>query len=189
MTRTPHHGYTLIELLVSLGIFSVVMLAATAAYLSFISYNRQAQATSTIIHSLAYSIDSMARDLRTGDRYTCSGGCPSGSTVGSTEQITFTDANNCTVTYATANSAIVRSEDSGTGCTVESNLPITDPGVVVQKLLFFVRGTTAGDPIQPMITLVISGYACVPNTDCAPGSAGRIPFNVQTGATQRIPDL
>lgn len=59
-------GFTLIELMVSLSIFVIIMLSATSAYLSFIAYNRQAQTTSTVVNSVSFSIDNMARDMRTG---------------------------------------------------------------------------------------------------------------------------
>lgn len=183
-------GYTLIELLVAIGIFSIVMLGATSAYISFINYNRQAQTRATEINSLFFAIDSMARDIRTGSGYTCpSGACLSTGVT----KITFTDQDGCSVYYKlkTVNSvpSIVRNVTGSVSpvCAALADTPITDPAITVQSLLFYVRGVTSGDKIQPIVTIVVSGSACVPNTDCT--GAGNIPFQVQTSATQRIPDL
>lgn len=177
-----NRGYTLIELLVSISIFAIVMLAATAAYLSFISYNRQAQTTATVINSLFFAIDGMARDVRSGTGYGCAGGCSSSGAP----QLSFTDANGCSVAYGVVNGSIAKSV-SGSGCVTATNAPVTDSSVTVSSLLFYVRGATAHDTVQPMATIVISGSACVPNTDCT--SNGKIPFQIETGATQRLPDL
>lgn len=178
-SRQQAGGYTLIELLVAMSIFALVMLGATATYLSLISYNRQVQTTATIMNSLSFAIDSMARDIRTGTGYTCAGGCAAGGVT----QLSFTDANNCVVTYGLVSGAIVRSVASGSGCTVQTNIPVTDPAITVSTLRFYVRGASSADTIQPMATIVISGSALSPN------STVPIPFQIQTGATQRLPDL
>jgi len=180
MTYYPQKGYTLIELLVSVAIFAIVMLGSTAAYISFINYNRQAQTTATIINSLYFAIDGMARDIRAGYQYQCSGGC----TTSGNSQISFTDSTgNCTVTYGTLSGAIVRST-SGGGCTAsQTNAAITDPSISVNSLLFYVRGSTAHDAVQPMATIVVSGTATVPNSTTV------IPFQIETGATQRLLDI
>ncbi len=181
VTRASQKAYTLVELLVSVSIFAIVMLGATTAYLSFISYNRQAQTTATVINTLFFAVDGAARDIRAGSGYTCSGGCSSSGN----NAITFTDASACTVTYSKVSNAIVRTV-SGSGCTALTNVAITDPSVTVSTLLFYVRGTAtyaSGDRVQPMATIVIKGSATVPN------STTQIPFQIETGATQRLPDL
>lgn len=65
-------GFTLIEALVSLGIFSIVVVAATGVILSIISSNKKNQAISSVVNNLNYSIESMVRDIKTGYRYKCS---------------------------------------------------------------------------------------------------------------------
>lgn len=65
-------GFTLIEALVSLGLFSIVVVAATGVILSIISSNKKNQAISSVVNNLNYSIESMVRDIKTGYRYKCS---------------------------------------------------------------------------------------------------------------------
>jgi prepilin-type N-terminal cleavage/methylation domain-containing protein len=178
MKSMTHKGYTLIELLVSISIFAVVMLAATSAYLAFIDANRRAQTTATIMNSLFFAVDSMARDIRTGNNYSCAGGCAASGV----SSISFTDANGCSVTYAMLATTIVKSV-SGPGCTTQTNSAVTDPTVTVNSLLYYVRGSTAHDALQPNVTVVIAGQATVPNSTTV------VPFQIETGATQRLPDL
>lgn len=64
-------GFTLIEALVSLGIFSIVVVAASGVILSVISSNKKNQAISSVVNNLSYSIDSMVRDIKTGYKYKC----------------------------------------------------------------------------------------------------------------------
>ena len=184
-SRAPR-GYTLIELMVSMTIFALVMVTATAAYLSFIAYNREAQATASVMNSVSYSIDSMAREIRSGSNYQVA-----------SNVINFTNSDNCLVTYqlapyqydATIN-VITRTvaQNSGGSCPASeltAASAITDaPTVVVSNLRAFIKG--ASGLYQPMIIMSINGYAVVPNTGNTPT---KIPFKIETAATQRLPEL
>lgn len=64
-------GFTLIEALVSLGLFSIVVVAASGVILSVISSNKKNQAISSVVNNLNYSIESMVRDIKTGYGYQC----------------------------------------------------------------------------------------------------------------------
>lgn len=64
-------GFTLIETLVSLGIFSIVVVTATGVILSIITASKRNQSINSVVNNLSYSIDSMVRDISTGYRYRC----------------------------------------------------------------------------------------------------------------------
>lgn len=64
-------GFTLIEALVSLGLFSIVVVAASGVILSIINSNKKNQAISSVVNNLNYSIESMVRDIKTGYGYQC----------------------------------------------------------------------------------------------------------------------
>lgn len=64
-------GFTLVETLVSLAIFSMVMVVAGGIILSLISSNRQNQAVNVVVNNLNNSIESMVRDIKTGFEYKC----------------------------------------------------------------------------------------------------------------------
>ena len=71
--RTPTarlvSGYTLVELIVAVGLFALVMLLAAGAYLMMIGVNRQAQGIATGIDNLSFALETMTRSIRTGTNY------------------------------------------------------------------------------------------------------------------------
>lgn len=70
-TNMQKKGFTLIEALVSLALFSMVVVSASGVILSVISSNKKNQAVSSVVNNLNYSIESMVRDIKTGYRYHC----------------------------------------------------------------------------------------------------------------------
>ena len=173
--RIRKGGYTLIELIVAIGLFAIVITLVTGAYLMMIGIMRQAQATATGIDNLSFALEAMTRTIRTGVDYSCNGGqdCLGGGGTFSILDL----SSGSTVTYTTSGGAITKND-----------LPITDSSVVnITSLLFYVSGTqplsSFGDTNQPHVTIVISGTV-------SPGP-GKPPltFSVETGATMRGPDL
>ncbi|HVM58918.1 MAG TPA: prepilin-type N-terminal cleavage/methylation domain-containing protein, partial [Candidatus Paceibacterota bacterium] len=73
MNLSPRHassgGYTLVELIVAMGLFAIIMTLSTGAYLIMISVNRHAQAISTGIDNLSFALEDMTRTIRTGTVY------------------------------------------------------------------------------------------------------------------------
>ncbi|MEZ4104116.1 MAG: type II secretion system protein [Candidatus Paceibacterota bacterium] len=69
--RNKEKGFTLIEMIVSLGVFSFVVVIAVGALLSVIATNRQLQAEQSVMTNLAFALDSMTREIRTGYAYVC----------------------------------------------------------------------------------------------------------------------
>ena len=64
-------GFTLIEMIVSLGVFSVVVTTAVGAMLMLISTNQQLQGEQSVMTNLAFALDTMTREIRTGYNYYC----------------------------------------------------------------------------------------------------------------------
>ncbi len=64
-------GFTLVETLVALAVFSVVMVVSGGIVLALISSNRQNQSVNSVVNNLSYSIESMVRDIKTGYEYKC----------------------------------------------------------------------------------------------------------------------
>jgi prepilin-type N-terminal cleavage/methylation domain-containing protein len=177
----PFRGFTLLELIVSVAIFSMVMLTVTSAYLSLISLDRQARATSELSTNLSFALESMVRAMRTGKNYVCAGN------ASSCTSFSFTDDQGRTVTY------YVRGTDGSIvqcigACTDATAIPITDPRVrfnASSGLRFAVRGSYAAgssDGKQPYVTIIARGTM---QTDANKTSS----FVIQTSAVQRIIDL
>jgi prepilin-type N-terminal cleavage/methylation domain-containing protein len=64
-------GFTLIEMIVSLALFSVVVTIAVGALLVLISSNQRLQNEQSVMTNLSFALDSMTREIRTGSNYYC----------------------------------------------------------------------------------------------------------------------
>ena len=168
-----NRGYTLVELVVAVGLFAVVMLLASGAYLIMIGLNRQVQGIATGINNLSFALETMTRTIRTGSQYGCpSAGvdCPSG---GSDFVVLNESGQEMRYTLSVTN---------GSGVIMQNDVALTDPTVNVSSLTFYSFGTTSGDGYQPHVTIVVSGTVSY-------GAGKSEPFTVETGATMRGPDL
>ena len=64
-------GFTLVEMIVSLMIFSIVAVVALAALVKIIDANNKAQTIQAAVTSLSFSLDAMSREIRTGSNIYC----------------------------------------------------------------------------------------------------------------------
>ncbi len=174
MMRTPR-GYTLLELIVSIGLFSIVMLVVTSAYLALISMDREARATNELVANLSFATESMMRNIRTGTSYSC------GSGNGNCTQFTFLDSQGQPMTYRLKSNNTIGQCSSGT-CVDASAIPLTDTRITIQSLTFYVRGVGTSDVQQPQVTVTIKGTMA---TDAGKTTS----FNIESSATQRLIEL
>lgn len=174
MRYRPHQrGYTLLEMIVSVGIFSLVMLAATSAYLSLIDLDRRARSVNDVVNNFSFAIDSMAREIRTGTNYQCDvtgTNCTSGG-----DSFQFTDANGRIIRYQVANGQLIATID-------DEDAAITDPRITITALTFYVRGVGTGDGIQPQVIFTVIG-------EIPEGEGQATEFSIETSATQRVLEL
>lgn len=179
-------GFTLIELMVSVAIFSIVMVIAVGSLFSMMDANRKAQALKSSINNLAFALENMSRQIRSGSTYHCGVGalttaldCPSGGSQIAFEPYGGSASNaNDQVVYRHAGARIERSTNGGA-----TFLPITSPEVTVEDLTFYVVGSLPNDfPMQqPKVVITLSGYAGV--TDRT-----RTEVRLQTMITSRLLD-
>lgn len=149
-------GFTLIEVIVSVGLFTVVMTIALGALFMVINSNKQAKAIKLVVNNINLAMEGMTRDLRVGHTYCDSdsqsktGSCD--STTG-TSQIWFTtDEGEQSSTYRLFNDAIQRRIGS-----VGTYYDVTAIDVVVDDMDFYIQGTLAGDDVQPFVTIIVRG--------------------------------
>ncbi len=187
-------GFTLVELLVSVAIFSVVMTMALGALLALSVADRKAQTMKSAIDNLTFSLDSMTRAMRTGSNYHCGiGGAPTtpqDCNATGANYITFTQAGGSQVYYQldTANAATCGQTTGSVGCIERSSdgvtwYPITSPDIIIQNtgFLFHVVGAPVGDSLQPKVLVTVSGLVQVSSTQTNT-------FRMQSSVTQRIYD-
>lgn len=179
-------GFTLVEILVSVMIFSVVMLIAVGALLSMLDANRKAQALKASINNLSFALENMSRQMRAGSSYHCGTGaltapldCRNGGSQFAFEKYGGNPLSaNDQVVYRLAGSRIERSTDGGA-----TYLPITSPEVVVEELMFYTVGAPSTDSPkeQPKVIITLRGYAGENNRT-------RTQVRLQTMVTQRTLD-
>lgn len=190
-SRGPQAGFTLIEMVVAVALFSIVMLVAGATLLSLVYANRKAQALQSVINNLNVSLDGMVRNIREGSNYNCRtathGDCSGGGTI-----IYFTPyGGGSDWAYALCTNTgsgwdIVTSEQSGQVYSLCENLnsgwvPITSPEVEIQDLTFYVTGTkpaSQGGTQQPEVVFTMKGQAGKQATSIST-------FDIQATAVQR----
>lgn len=173
-TPRTHRGYTLVELIVSVAIFSIVMLVAGAAFLALISLDRKARTTNELVSNLSYVVDSMERSIRTGTAYSAASG---------TDSFSFTDANGRIISY--------RLTVTGTQGQIEQRIDsgawsaLTAPRIDIENLVFYPAGTVTGtnDGRQPTVLITIRGKM-------KPDSQSPdVEFIIESSATQRLIDI
>jgi Tfp pilus assembly protein PilE len=163
-------------MIVSVALFSVVMLVATSAYLVMIKEDRRARATNDLVTSMSFAVDTMSRGLRTGTGYECGGNPPPGANCSAgLSSITFTNDQGNPVTYALTGTEV--GQCTGASCTVTA---FTDPRIIITNLKFFVRGVGTGDHVQPNVLFTMTG------TMTPDPTTGPITFTIQSMASQRI---
>lgn len=181
MKNNPTQGFTLIELIVAIGLFASVMAIAAGAYLTIIRLNQQAQAIATGIDNVSFALDSMTRNIRSGSSY----GCPTQGTdcyypVGGTT-FAFNDIYGDPTAYSLGSGVIQETVNGG------SPINLTDPAVNITALTFYVSGTkseTQGDSThsQPYVVITVSG-----TVPAGPGKTQN--FSVESSAAWRGSDL
>jgi prepilin-type N-terminal cleavage/methylation domain-containing protein len=180
--RRMNEGFTLIELMVSLSLFTIIVLAAIASLYTVNGASRKVQAMRTALDNLNFAIESMSRTIRTGTDVGCNGNphtdCtieqgPGGdiivrSTLGFVGNVRYLRCDGCN---PNGTSSVQKWQQGG------SPVEITSPEIDVQNLTFYVSGADTADGVQPSVTMFIQGVATAGGTIA--------PFAVQTHITQR----
>jgi len=150
-------GFTLIELIVAIGVFMVVMTITLAAFLNIADIQKKTEAFRKVNDNLNFAIEAMMREIREGRNYSCSSGdCSLGS-----GNLTFKNKNEDTVTYSLneTDKYIQRYVLNADGS--EETYQITasgNSGVTIENLSFIARGIESDDTEQPIVTILISGF-------------------------------
>lgn len=177
----------MIEVLVSMSIFSLVMLVATGSVFSIVQANKKTHSLKSVMTNLNFALESMTRDIRLGSNFICNNetlkDCPDGGS-----EFEFianrningdgvTDSND-RIVYKFANNTIYKKILGGNSN--ENEVPIIAPDITVTSLKFYVVGAGSSDTKQPKVIMSIQGYA---------GSEGtKSEFNIQSMVSQRAID-
>jgi prepilin-type N-terminal cleavage/methylation domain-containing protein len=194
MIKQKHNnrGYTLLEIMVSVGLFTIVMVIAMGAYVTLIGLDRKTRATNDVTSNLSFVVESIARSIRTGTEYMCGGG-PVGvaDCIGGSSTFSFTNDQGSRITYrlkANPNppyNNTVGMCDTNPACPDVQATTLTDPRIAITTLTFYVKGSSVGDNTQPQVLFTLKG-TIQPDSD--PNSPP-ITFTIESSATQRLIDI
>lgn len=190
LPRRNSNGFTLIEMVVSIGLFTIVLFIATSAFLTVVNADRKSRSVRIAADNLNLALEDMQRRVKTGLNYYCGTDttltgvydCPGGTSGASFSFLEQDGQTRTTYTYDSGSKAIYRQSSGAIALYPGENIRVTAPEISISDVKFIVKGSTpgavadGGDGVQAYVTIVISGSI-----------AGAQPtnFNIQTMITQR----
>lgn len=156
-------GFTLVELLVSVGLFGIVVALVTGIFTNALRNQRNLVALMAANDNVELALEEMAREMRTGF----------GFTAPFEGRIEFTNARGAAVAYAyDANRKVVVREENGAG------IAITGRNVNVTKLSFLLNPQGQSSVSPTRITVLIEVTPTLPTVQT-------IATNLQISITPR----
>ncbi len=182
---TVNKGFTLIELMVSVTVFTIVMLMTMGSILSVLDANYKSQTLRAVMDNLNFTLDGMTRTIRFGSNYHCG---PNGDVtvpadcVDGSSSFTLRSADGASVTYHLNGGRISRSISTNGG----GEYFLTSPDVTIENLTFRVFGSppysNGSDLFQPEVIITMKGFAGVK-------PSAKSTFILQTTVSQRALDF
>lgn len=186
-------GFTLVEMVVSLAIFSIVSVVAVGALLRITDANKKSQTLKTAINNLNFAMESMSREMRVGTDYNC------GSSVNLTTILpgeglacdmlneNWTIAFNSTELGPTGNCSLIyvyqydhsdqtlnKAKQSECGGNIGTFYPLISPDVKITESI--VKVTNTG---KPRVFFWLKGHV-------GDGARNKTEFELQTTVSQRV---
>ncbi|MAZ56469.1 hypothetical protein CL653_01640 [bacterium] len=201
--QTKQRGFSLIELLIALTLFSGVITMVTGVVLTMVDANAKSQNIQLLTNNLTFALDSLSREIRTGFYYYCYSSqtntpdetgtrdCANGgkfmSVMEAGESLTagyssnridyYYDDNYYTDADGNEYGAILRRFDNGEGW-----IPLTSENVKITNMEFIVTGSSRADEVQPAVTIYLEGTM-------GDFEDVQSEFSLQTTIIQRIIDV
>jgi prepilin-type N-terminal cleavage/methylation domain-containing protein len=187
MSINNKRGFTLLEMLIAIGLFTISIFICFGALVGLFDSNKKSQTIFSAMTNLNYSIESMIRDIRFSQVYHCdtmAGTVTTARDCGVPGAASFaaTLPNGNYFTYTLSGGQIMKSVNGG------SSLPVTGTDVTITNLKFYVAGSapassgSAGSNVQPYVVVVIKGYS-----GSKPSSQTN--FDIETLVSQQQIDL
>ncbi len=167
---TSRKGFTVIEMIVAVGLFSVVVSIAAGGFINALRAQRQAAGLIAANSNVSLAIEQIAREIRTGVSF-----CAEIGSCITRNEIAFRNGYGEDVVYRLEDGAIKRGIVGG-----DFEI-ITAANVRVHDLVFILNGTDPVDGLQPRITMVVKV------SSREPVLTGNI-ITLQTTVTSRLID-
>lgn len=189
------NGFTLVELMVSIAVFTMVMTIGIGSLLISSDNANASNKLRTAVDNVNFAMESLTRELRTGSHFYCSDSvlnisndtevadCSSGGTIiafkpqqvsGSQDRVAYKRVPRADGTYT-----LKKFEYKSPGPYVESEM--VSSVIDIQTLNFYVRGSYLNDNIQPSVKILIKGVVNIKGSS--------VPFYIQSFASQRSSEI
>jgi len=170
-------GFTLLEMIISIGIFSVLVVASIGITLEVSNAQIKAANIQATQDNIRFSLELITKEMRTGSRYTPSSFCNSNPG----EEISFFTSSGESRMYYLTGDRIMRLK----GTTVcQAGQPLMADEVGVERLRFMVSGASSGPQDgQPRVTVSLR----VRSKSLKDPLESRM--DLETTVTQRLRDL
>ncbi len=153
-------AFVLIELIVALGIFSIIMAITTGGFINFLKTQRQTSSFAFVNNTLSVVLEQMTKEIRTGKNFSVDGvPCQPQSAI------SFDNAKGKHVIYYLESGTVKRGESATvilTDCSLGQ--AITGSKVSVGYLKFIVLNNQSGSGYPPRITVLVGAN---PNNEYA----------------------
>jgi prepilin-type N-terminal cleavage/methylation domain-containing protein len=186
-------AFTLIEVVVAVGLFSIVMMVALAIILSVVDNNKKVHSVNVVVDNLNFAIDSMVRDIKTGKFYQCGtsptinigggSGCESTaitlvSTLYDKDKIVQYEFSNGKIFKSSCDISATNSNDNQVVCS-GNTIPteLTSSEINITEANFVVNPGSPGIS-QPTVFVLIKGTSAINPTEASD-------FTIQTLISQR----
>lgn len=155
-------GFTLVEMLTSVAIFSIVLVVIMGSIITVIDVNRKAQSLTIVMNDLNFVLESMTRTIKTGEVI-----------ADGPSFITIENQDDEEITYTFSDGAIFRSVDDG------DDISVTSSQIDIQEAEFNVFD---GPNQQPRVLILVAG-----EVQTSPDISSA--FKIQTTVSQRNLDI
>lgn len=189
-SRQKNNGFTLIELMVATSIFVIVMLGSMSSLFVLLDTGKNSRALRFAMDNVNFAMESMTRSIRMGTSYYC---VPSGQNISMTDTTSTRDCASgeggtfiAFVPQGGSSSRVgykisARNDTANTytlqRCDINSCVDIVSSGINIEKLNFFVEGSSNNDSIQASTYIIMKGTVTVQGVPTS--------FSLQTIASQR----
>lgn len=154
-------GFTIFEMIVAVGIFTVVVVVAVSSLLTLTASERKAITLQNTQDNMRFAVEAMAKEMRTGENFkqACAGGC---------DEINYKTARGHWVSYRLFHDEVndfhlIKKASTETGCVFNEisrifdslcYFPFTSIDIRVENLVFYITGV-GDDNLQPKVTIVM----------------------------------
>lgn len=205
-TPQKSSGFTLLEMIVSIGVFALVAVIAVGSLVKITGLNRRTNSLQSAISNINFALEAMTREMRFGSHYTCINGssinvnslssndeCTVDENTNNIKGIAFSSAetktsgsNTCNLVYAywfpkngsqiTIKKSMQDNCDTPTLQEVNAVSVIEDPNTTISGFNFQIISGSRG---YSLARIKLTGYAGQKDTE-------RNHFDVETMVSQRM---